>query len=148
MDAVRTLAKPLIVLARKNPVPDVFTKGSQISLDLFSDGGISRWIAGGTGGLLRHTSSHGWLIYNSDRGAFQTDHAVAVLYQVMREYEVLLGEQVVHVAVMDQDKAYREYRFFRNQPRKKSVIEAMTHEPEITMLPAELVHLNVFRAQC
>ncbi|GHT60278.1 hypothetical protein FACS1894109_17750 [Spirochaetia bacterium] len=137
MDAVRTLAKPLIVLARKNPVPNVFTEGGQISLDLYSDSGISRWIAAGTGGLLRHTSSHGWLVYNGITGAFQTDHAVAVLYQVMREYEVLLGEQIVYVAVMDQDKAYREYRLFRNQPRKKSVIEAMTHEPEITMLPAE-----------
>ncbi|GHV17445.1 hypothetical protein FACS189493_5080 [Spirochaetia bacterium] len=137
LGAVRTLAKPLIALARKNPVPKVFAEGGQISLDLYSDSGISRWIAAGTGGLLRHTSSHGWLVYNGAIGAFQTDHAEAVLYQLMQEYEVLLGGHILLVAGTAQDKAYREYRLFRNQPRKKSVIEAMTYEPEITMLPEQ-----------
>ncbi|AEF82934.1 phage/plasmid primase, P4 family [Leadbettera azotonutricia ZAS-9] len=115
----------------------MFVIGEQISLDLYSDGGISRWIAAGTKGLLRHTTAHGWLVHNGSTGAFQIDYAEAVLYQVLREYETLLFEQITRVAPADQDRAYREYRVFRNQPRKKSVIEAMTHEPEITALPMD-----------
>ncbi|GHV02275.1 hypothetical protein FACS189485_02260 [Spirochaetia bacterium] len=137
MNIIKNLAKPLIDLAQKNE-PSSFMINDKLSLNLFSHSGLSKWIAGGTAGLLVHTASHEWLIYNSDTGAFQGDHAEAALYQLLCAYEQLLLGLISRINPADQNDAFREYRKFCDLPCKKSVIESLTHEPGIAILPADL----------
>ena len=130
---IKKLAKPLIALAQKNE-PKI------VDLTLFSESGLARWIQQGTNEQLIHTRYHGFMIYNNESGAFQTDHVCAVIFQLLKEYEKLLIAKIGELENINADSAaaYAFWKKFLGLRCKKNVIELLQYEPNIAELPENM----------
>ncbi|MFP3041215.1 phage/plasmid primase, P4 family [Treponema primitia] len=137
MKKIEKLSNPITSLAIKNNPGAFMQQDGTLSLELFTQKGMSQWVASGLGGRLLYANALGWMVYNDETGAFTAEYGAAVLQNILMFYTDLLFENVRLVSPRSQESAFKFYRTYQSRACIEAVGALMQKRGDVFCIPAE-----------